>query len=55
MSLSGSAPDRGSQGAIITRRISDGISLCCEASATSTGELADGNVLHSCHNIERSG
>jgi hypothetical protein len=46
---------RGSQGALIARRISDGISLRCEAFATSTGEEVDGDAQHSYHNIERFG
>jgi hypothetical protein len=46
---------RGSQGAVITRRIADGIALGCEAFATSTGEAVDGDAQHSYHNIERFG
>ena len=46
---------RGSQGAIIARRIEDGIALGCESFATSTGEAVDGDAQHSYHNIERYG
>ena len=46
---------RGSQGALISRRISDGIALGCDSFATSTGEEVDGDAQHSYHNIERYG
>ena len=46
---------RGSQGAIISRRISDGIAFGCGSFATSTGEDVDGDAQHSFHNIERYG
>jgi hypothetical protein len=46
---------RGSQGAVITRRISDGIVLGCDAFATSTGEAVEGDAQHSYRNIERYG
>jgi hypothetical protein len=46
---------RGSQGAIIGRRISDGLALGCRRFATSTGEEVAGDRQHSYHNIERFG
>jgi len=46
---------RGSQGAIITRRISEGIALGCDAFATCTGEEVAGDAQHSYRNIERFG
>ncbi len=46
---------RGSQGALISRRISDGVALGCDSFATSTGEEVDGDAQHSYHNIERFG
>lgn len=46
---------RGSQGAIITRRISNGRALGCESFATSTGEAVEGDAQHSYRNIERYG
>lgn len=46
---------RGSQGAVISRRLADGIAKGCTAFATSTGEAADGDAQHSFHNIERYG
>jgi hypothetical protein len=46
---------RGSQGALISRRITDGIALGCSSFATSTGEAVDGDAQHSYHNIERYG
>ncbi len=46
---------RGSQGAIISRRITDGIALGCNSFATSTGEEVAGDSQHSYHNIERYG
>ena len=46
---------RGGQGAVISRRISDGMELGCEAFATSTGEAVGGDAQHSFHNIERFG
>jgi hypothetical protein len=46
---------RGSQGAVIVRRITDGIAFGCEAFATSTGEEVVGDAQHSYRNIERYG
>jgi GNAT superfamily N-acetyltransferase len=46
---------RGSQGAVITRRISDGRTLGCDSFATSTGEAVKGDAQHSYRNIERYG
>jgi len=46
---------RGSQGAIISRRISEGIALGCDAFATCTGEEVAGDAQHSYRNIERFG
>jgi GNAT superfamily N-acetyltransferase len=46
---------RGSQGALISRRISDGIAFGCDTFSTSTGEDVDGDAQHSYHNIERYG
>jgi hypothetical protein len=46
---------RGSQGAVIVRRISDGVGLGCQSFATSTGEAVDGDAQHSYRNIERYG
>jgi hypothetical protein len=46
---------RGSQGALINRRLSDGLGLGCDSFATSTGEEVDGDAQHSYHNIERYG
>jgi hypothetical protein len=46
---------RGSQGAVIARRLADGIAMGCTAFATSTGEAVDGDAQHSFHNIERYG
>jgi hypothetical protein len=46
---------RGSQGAIIARRIADGIAMGCESFATSTGEEVAGDAQHSYRNIERYG
>jgi hypothetical protein len=46
---------RGSQGAVIVRRITDGIGLGCQSFATSTGEAVDGDAQHSYRNIERYG
>ncbi len=46
---------RGSQGAIITRRLADGITHGCDAFATSTGEEVAGDSQHSYRNIERFG
>ena len=46
---------RGSQGALISRRLSDGIALGCSGFATSTGEEVHGDAQHSYHNIERYG
>lgn len=46
---------RGSQGAILERRIADGIEAGCEAFATCTGEAVEGDPQHSYRNIERYG
>jgi hypothetical protein len=46
---------RGSQGAVITRRISDGVAFGCGSFATSTGEAVEGDAQHSYRNIERYG
>jgi hypothetical protein len=46
---------RGSQGAVIVRRISDGRAFGCDRFATSTGEAVDGDAQHSYRNIERYG
>jgi hypothetical protein len=46
---------RGSQGAVITRRVSDGIALGCDAFVTSTGEAVEGDAQRSYRNIERYG
>jgi hypothetical protein len=46
---------RGSQGAIISRRISDGLALGCQSFGTSTGEAVEGDAQHSYRNIERYG
>jgi hypothetical protein len=46
---------RGSQGAIISRRISDGLRMGVGLFTTSTGEAADGDPQHSYRNIERYG
>jgi len=46
---------RGSQGAVIVRRITDGIALGCKSFGTSTGEAVAGDAQHSFRNIERYG
>ena len=46
---------RGSQGALITTRISHGRALGCDSFATSTGEAVEGDAQHSYRNIERYG
>jgi hypothetical protein len=46
---------RGSQGAVLTRRLSDGLRLGCEGFLTSTGEAVKGDPQHSYRNIERYG
>jgi hypothetical protein len=46
---------RGSQGAVMARRIADGIALGCDAFATATGEAVEGDPQHSFRNIERFG
>ena len=46
---------RGSQGAVIARRLADGIAMGSDAFATSTGEEVEGDAQHSYHNIERYG
>lgn len=46
---------RGSQGAILARRINDGVRLGVEHFATCTGEAVEGDPQHSYRNIERHG
>ncbi len=46
---------RGSQGAIMQRRIADAIELGCSVLATATGEAVEGDPQHSYHNIMRAG
>jgi hypothetical protein len=46
---------RGSQGAILARRINDGVRLGVERFATCTGEAVAGDPQHSYRNIERFG
>lgn len=46
---------RGSQGAVMARRIADGIAHGCEAFVTATGEEVKGDPQHSYRNIERFG
>ena len=46
---------RGSQGAVIVKRITDGIASGCDGFATSTGEAVEGDAQHSYRNIERYG
>ena len=46
---------RGSQGAIMQRRITDALELGCSAMATATGEAVEGDPQHSYRNILRAG
>jgi hypothetical protein len=46
---------RGSQGAVLSRRIADGIALGCDGFATATGEKVGGDPQHSYRNILRYG
>lgn len=45
----------GGQGAVLARRIADGIAFGCDAFATATGEAVEGDPQHSFRNIERYG
>jgi hypothetical protein len=45
----------GSQGAVLSTRIADGIALGCDEFTTATGEEVEGDPQHSYRNIERFG
>ena len=49
------ARGKGSQGAILARRVRDALGLGCTLMATATGEAADGDPQHSFRNILRVG
>lgn len=46
---------RGSQSALLARRVADAVEAGCEALFTETGEAIPGDPQHSYHNIERAG